>query len=423
MTKADVAVSGEPSGAGRRRKVGRHVSHAAIPLGHARAQGKPKIRIGMLTDMTSTYRDLTGPVSILCGQQAVKEWLSQNSDFDVEVVTADFQQKADIGSNIARQWFDREGVDVIEGLGNSAVSLAVTSIATEKDKAILNTAAGSSDLTGKACSPNLVHWTYDSWCLGQANAASTVAAGGKSWFFITPDYTYGHSIADDTARAVVAAGGTVAGKLAYPFPNTNDFASFLLQAGNSGAQVLAFGAAGADLVNCVKQTREFGLDRDGRMMVGLGDSIVDVLSLGLPAAQGLRFSEPFYWDLNPRTRAFMDRIRPAMPAGRFPGMDHAGSYAAILHYLKAVKHIGPERAKASGRAVIEAMKALPTDDDCFGVGSIRKDGRKIHDVHSFVVKLPNASTGPGDLLQLVGSLPADRAFRPLDQGGCPFIRG
>ena len=260
----------------------------------------------------------------------------------------------------------------------------------------------------------------DSWCLGQANAATVLAAGGKSWFFITPDYTYGNTIAADTARAVIAGGGTVSGTIAYPFPGTTDFSSYLLQAQSSGAQVLAFGAAGADLVNCVKQTREFGLDK-GRIMVGLGGSIVDVLSLGLPAAQGLRFSEPFYWDLNPRTRAFMERVKPSLPAGRFPGMDQAGSYAAILHYLKAVKRIGVDQAR-SGRAAIAAMKALPTDDDCFGMGMIREDGRKIHDLHSFQAKAVAASKGPGDVLEQTGTLSGERAFRPLAPGGCAFIK-
>ena len=395
---------------------------AAVPLRRARAQPKPTIRIGMLTDLSSTYQDLTGPVAVACGRQAVKEWLAADDSFNIDVLVADFQQKPDVGSNIARQWFDREGVDVIEGLGNSAVSLAVTSVANERDKAILNTAAGSSELTGKACSQNMVHWTYDSWCLGQANAATILAAGGKSWFFITPDYTYGNAIAGDTARAVTAGGGTVAGTIAYPFPTTTDFSSFLLQAQASKAQVIAFGAAGADLVNCVKQAREFGLDRDGRIMVGLGGSIVDVLSLGLPVAEGLRFSEPFYWDLNPRTRAFMDRMRPTLPTGRYPGMDQAGSYAAILHYLKAVKQIGVERARASGRATIAAMKALPTEDDCFGRGTIREDGRKIHDMYSFQAKAPAASKGPGDVLAQTGTLAAERAFRPLALGGCSFIR-
>lgn len=393
---------------------------AAKPL-HAEPAADP-IRIGLLDDQSGPYRDLTGPTGTACARQAVREFTDANPSIKVEMLVADHQQKPDIAANIVREWVDRSGVDVIVGVGSSAVALACNSVVNEKDKVHLNTGAASSALTGTACSPNLIQWTMDTWCAAHTVVEPTVKAGGDTWYFITADYTFGHMLQNDATRFITAAGGRVIGSTTFPFPGTSDFSSYLLQAQSSGAKVIVFANAGSDFVNSFKQAQEFGLTRNGTILAGMTAFITDVLAMGLPAAQGLTLYETFYWDLNDRTRAFTARVRPNLPANVFPNMDNAGNYSSITHYLKVAKAIGVARAKASGREMVSAMKAMPTDDDCFGKGLIRADGRKIHPSYLFRVKTPAESHGPGDVFNVIATIPADEAFRPMSEGHCPMIK-
>lgn len=399
---------------------------AALPvpalIRPARAQADDTIRIGVITDLSGPYRDVQGPTSVACAKQAASEFMAANPGIKVEVLAADHQNKADVGTGIVRQWFDRDGVDVITDVGNSSLALACRTIVDDKDKVALVTSAGSSDLTGKSCSARLIHWGWDSWCVAHSTGVAITKAGGKKWFFITPDYAFGHAQQDDTTKFVQAAGGSVVGAAIYPFPGTSDFSSFLLQAQASGADVIGFTNSGADLTNCLKQAQEFGLASGQVTLAAMIGYITDVMGMGLDTAHGLTLTETFYWDLDDRTRAFMGRIRPSLPANVFPNMSQAGNYSGVLHYLKAVKELGVKRAKASGLAAVEAMKAMPTDDDCFGPGHIRVDGRKTHAAYLFTVKKPGESRGPGDVYKLAATTPEAEAFRPLAEGGCPLVR-
>ncbi|PZQ47593.1 MAG: ABC transporter permease [Rhodovulum sulfidophilum] len=395
---------------------------ATFPFGPARAQDKT-IRIGVITDMSGIYRDVSGPTSVECTRQAVAEFTAANPDIAVEVLVADHQNKPDVGLTIIREWFDQGGVDLISNVGNSAIALGAGDLLKAKDKAAVITTAGSSDLTGKSCNPNWVHWSWDSWCLAHSTATSSVATGGDKWFFITADYAFGHAAEADATKFVEAAGGQVMGSVRYPYGNTTDFSSFLLQAQASGANVIGLANSGNELINALRQAQEFGIVASGIRMAALVGYITDVIGMGLPVAQGLTLTETFYWDHDDRTRAFMDRMRPRLGEGVFPNMSQAGDYSGVLHYLKAVKELGVDQAKASGGAVIAKMKEMPTDDDAFGVGSIRPDGRKIHPAFLFQVKTPEESTGPGDVYNLIATIPADEAFRPMSEGGCPLITG
>ena len=388
----------------------------------ARAQSDNTIRIGVITDMSGIYRDVSGPTTVACAQQAAAEFMQANPSIKVEILVADHQNKADVGLAIIRKWFDQDGVDVIENVGNSSIALGAKYLIEDKNKAALITTAGSSDLTGKSCSANLVHWAWDSWCLAHSTATSLVRTGGSKWFFITADYAFGHAAEADAAKFVKAAGGTVLGSVRYPFGSTSDFSSFLLQAQSSGANVIAFANSGDELINCLKQAQEFGLDREGTRMAALVGYVTDVIGMGLSTAKGLSLTETFYWDLNDRTRAFMNRVKPRLAANVYPNMSQAGDYASVLHYLKAVKELGVERAKRNGREVIELMKKMTTDDDCFGQGSIRADGRKIHPAYLFEVKKPEESKSAGDVYKLVSTLRAAEAFRPLEEGNCALVR-
>jgi len=388
----------------------------------ARAQSDNTIRIGVITDMSGIYRDVSGPTTVACAQQAAAEFMQANPSIKVEILVADHQNKADVGLAIIRKWFDQDGVDVIENVGNSSIALGTKYLIEDKNKAALITTAGSSDLTGKSCSANLVHWAWDSWCLAHSTATSLVRTGGSKWFFITADYAFGHAAEADAAKFVKAAGGTVLGSVRYPFGSTSDFSSFLLQAQSSGANVIAFANSGDELINCLKQAQEFGLDREGTRMAALVGYVTDVIGMGLSTAKGLSLTETFYWDLNDRTRAFMNRVKPRLAANVYPNMSQAGDYASVLHYLKAVKELGVERAKRNGREVVELMKKMPTDDDCFGQGSIRADGRKIHPAYLFEVKKPEESKSAGDVYKLVSTLRAAEAFRPLEEGNCALVR-
>ena len=406
----------------RRTFVGGGVAAIASASHLARAQSARTVRIGIITDMSGVYRDVSGPTTVACAKLAVDEFMAANPEIKVEVLVADHQNKADIGLGIIRKWFDQDDVDVIENVGNSSIALGAKYIIEEKNKVALITTAGSSDLTGKSCSPNLVHWSWDSWCLAHSTATSVVRTGGTKWFFITADYAFGHAAEADAAKFVKAAGGTVVGSVRYPFGSTTDYSSFLLQAQSSGANAIGFANSGSELIGCLKQAQEFGLDRGGTRMAALVGYITDVIGMGLPTAKGLSLTETFYWDLNDRTRSFMKRIKPQLGNGVFPNMSQAGDYAWVRHYLKAVKELGVERAKASGRDVVDLMKKTPTDDDCFGQGSIRSDGRKIHPAYLFEVKKPEESKATGDIYRLVSTLPAEEAFRPISDGGCALVR-
>ncbi|RVT89624.1 ABC transporter substrate-binding protein [Rhodovarius crocodyli] len=387
----------------------------AIPMARAQAN---TLRIGVLTDISGTYRDPTGPGSVSCTEQAVAEF--QGRGLNVEVLRADHQNRPDVGANIARQWFD-QGVDAIVDVPTSSVALAINQIAREKNKVFLNSGAATSDLTGPACSPNTVHWTYDTYMLAKSTGGALTRSGGDSWFFITADYAFGHALQRDATSFIEAAGGRVAGSVRYPFPATTDFSSFMVQAQASRAKVLGLCNAGTDTLNTIKQAREFGLT--SRMKIaGLLLSMAEVHTLGLDTAQGLVLTEPFYWNANDRTRAFTTRVRPRLSNGWPPTQIQAGCYAVTLHYLKAVADMGVAAAKASGTDAVARMKAMPTDDDAFGAGMIRPDGRKIHPTYLWEVKSPRESSGPWDYYKLAATTPAEEAFRPMAQGGCPLVR-
>ena len=401
-----------------RRRALLAASAAAVATPRARAQGAT-ILLGVLNDTSGPYRDTGGQTSVACVRQAVQDF--GDHGFKVEVISADHQNKPDIGAGIARAWFDRDGVDAIIDVPTSSVALAVNSVIREKNKVFLNSGAGTADLTGAQCSPNTVHWTYDTYMQARSTGGAMARAGGDSWYFITADYVFGQQLARDTGRFVLQAGGKVLGSSPYPFPGTSDFSSFLLQAQASGAKVLGLANAGADTTNAIKQAVEFGLTSQMKI-AALLMFISDVNGLGLQTAQGLVLTESFYWDLNERTRAFTARVKPKTP-DNWPGMDHAGCYAATLHYLKAVADLGAAAAKADGRAAVDRMKAMPTDDDAFGHGAIRSDGRGMHPSYLFQVKTPEESKAKWDYYKLVATTPADEAFRPLSEGGCKMVTG
>jgi branched-chain amino acid transport system substrate-binding protein len=394
----------------------------ALPFRSARAQAANTIKIGVMNDQSGLYRDLSGPGSVQAVRLAIQESGITQRGVNVEVVAADHQNRPDVGSTIVRQWLDRDGVDVVVDVPTSSVALAVNTLVREKNKVYLNSGAATSDLTGSACSPNTIHWTYDTWMLAKSTGGAMVRAGGQSWFFITADYAFGHALERDTSEFVRTAGGRILGQVRTPFPGTTDFSSFLLQAQSSRAQVVGLANAGGDTINTIKQAAEFGLTRGGRTkLAGLLVFITDVHSLGLQTAQGLVLTETFYWDLNDKTRAFTQRLG-AMPGNIRPSMVQAGCYSAVLHYLKAVGDMGVAAAKASGTDAVAKMKSMPTEDDAFGPGSIRADGRKLHPSYLFEVKAPAESRGAWDYYKLLGTTPADESFRPLAAGGCALVR-
>jgi branched-chain amino acid transport system substrate-binding protein len=399
----------------RRSLLGSAAAATSLSSARARAQS-PKIRIGVLNDQSGPYRNTGGMTSVICARQAVQEFGAHGFDFDV--ITADHQNKPDLGAGIARQWYDRDGVDMIIDVPTSSVGLAVGAVAKEKDKAYVNVGAATADLTGKQCAPCIVHWSYDTYMLAKSTGGATVRSGGTSWYFLTADYVFGHQLQRDTTVFVEREGGKVLGASPYPFPGTSDFSAFLLQAQASGAKVLGLANAGADTVNSIKQAKEFGLNA---RIAALLMFITDVHALGLETAKGLTLTESFYWDLNDRTRAFTDRVRPKTP-NNWPNMIHAGCYAGTLHFLKAVADMGVPAAKQSGAAIVNRMKAIPTDDDCFGHAHIREDGLLIVPAYLFEVKTPAESRGPWDYYKTVQVTPADQAWRPLADGGCYFVK-
>ncbi len=399
------------------RRAALSAATAIIPGLRARAQGKPVIKIGVMNDQSGPYRDVNGPTSVICTKQAVLEF--NPGAFEVEVLSADNQNKPDLAVSIGRQWIDSDGVDVIMDCAATSAALALASLCREKNKVCIPVSTASSDLTGKACSPNTIHWAFDTYMEAKSTGGAMVKAGGDSWYMIYPNYAFGEALQRDTARFVEAAGGKVRGVEAYPFPETTDFSAQLVKAQSSGAKVLGFCGAGNDVVNIIKQAAEFGLTKTMNIAVMVGYT-QDVHSIGLESAQGMRLSESYYWNLNDRTRSFQSRIQPKVKL--WPSMAQAGNYSATLHYLKAVTAMGAAAAKASGVDAVNQMKKMPTDDDCFGPGRIREDGRKIHPVYLFQVKKPSESKSEWDVYNLLGTTPAEEAFRPMAEDGCSFIK-
>ena len=388
---------------------------AGAGLANAQISGNV-VKIGVLNDMSGVYADIGGPGSVVAAKMAVEDYLkSSKSSLKVEVVSADHQNKPDVGSNIARKWYDTDGVDMIVDVPTSSVGLAINQVTKEKGKAYVNTGSATSDLTGKDCSPNTVHWLYDTWMLAHGTGSAVVKSGGDTWYFLTADYAFGHALERDTSEVVKASGGKILGSVKVPL-NTQDFSSFLLQAQSSKAKIIGLANAGGDTINSIKQAAEFGIVKGGQKLAGLLVFLPDVHGLGLNTAQGLQITESWYWDLNDASRAFAKRFA-AQHGGKYPSSDHAGVYAGVLHYLKAV-----DAAKTDdGTKVVAKMKELPTDDPLFGKGSIRADGRKIHPVYLFEVKMPSESKGPYDYYKVLQTIPADKAFRPIDQGNCPLV--
>jgi branched-chain amino acid transport system substrate-binding protein len=390
---------------------------AVLASGAARAQYTDgTIKIGVMNDMSGTYKDLSGQGSVLSARMAVEDFGAAAKGMKVEIVGADHQNKPDVGSNVVRTWIDTDKVDVIVDVPTSSVALAVNEIVRDKNKVFLVSGAAASDLTGPQCTPNTIHWTYDTWALANGTGKAIVKTGGDTWFFITANYAFGLALERDTAAVVVKNGGKVLGQVRHPFPAT-DFSSFLLQAQASKAKVIGLANAGADTINSIKQASEFGIVQGGQSLAGLLVFITDVKSLGLQIAQGLVLTEAWYWDQNDANREFAKKFA-AQNNGIYPSMVHAGVYSAVTHYLKAVEAL---KSDADGKAVVAKMKEMPTNDKLFGQGTVRADGRKIHPMYLFEVKKPSESKGPWDLYKLRATIPADEAFRPLSEGGCPLV--
>jgi branched-chain amino acid transport system substrate-binding protein len=390
---------------------------ASLPLISAplRAQTKP-LKIGVMNDLSSVYADFQGVGSKVAADLAVADY-AKSLGVPVEVIIADHQNKPDIGSVIARKWFDNEGVDVIMDLPNSGVALAVLAVANEKNKTVIGSGAGSAVLTGPQCSKNFVHWTYDTYALGYGLGQAITKEGGKTWFILAADYTFGKDLEQNCSDAVTANGGKVLGVVRHPI-NTADFSSFLLQAQSSGADVVAFANAGGDTSQSLKQAAEFGLGQQQRLAALVFD-LQHVPPLGLQAAQGVKTIQAFYWDANDATRDFAKRFSAAHPKGEYPNHMHAGMYSATAHLIKAVAQA---KDSADGAKVVETMKAMPTDDPLFGKGQIRADGRHIHPMYLYETKKPDESKGKWDVFKLVTTLAPNDVWRPLDKGGCPLVK-
>ncbi len=391
---------------------------AMLMCGTAQAQ-QVTVKIGVMSDMSSLYADIGGPGSTAAAKLAIADFTKANPNVKVDLLSADHQNKADVGSSVVNQWFDVEKVDLVIDVPNSGVAFAVSEIARSKNKTFIVSGAAASDLTGGKCNANTVHWTYDTWMLANGTGKALVKTGGDTWFFLTADYAFGHALDRDTSAAVEANGGKVVGRVRHPL-NTNDFSSFLLQAQASKAKIIGLANAGGDTINSIKAGAEFGIVKGGQKFAGLLVFASDVNALGLNTAQGLTLTESWYWDLNDTNRAWTKRWQAERAAaGKFPTMVQAGVYAGVTHYLKAVV---AEKSAADGKAVVERMKSIPTDDPLFGKGTIRADGRKVHDVFLLEVKKPAESKYPGDFYHLRATIPAAEAFRPLKDGNCPLAK-
>lgn len=402
-----------------RKSLGLAALAALLLCGTASAQ-QINVKVGVLTDMSSLYADDTGIGSVIGAKLAAEDFMKTHPNVKVEVVSADHQNKADAGTNIANQWIDRDGVDMIADVPNSGVAFAISEVTRAKNKVFVASGPASSDLTGPKCSPNTVHWTYDTWMLANGTGKAIVKTGGDTWFFLTSDYAFGHALERDTAAVVEANGGKVLGKVRHPI-NTNDFSSFLLQAQSSKAKVIGLANAGGDTINAIKQGAEFGIVAGGQKFAGLLIFAPDVAALGLKTAQGLTFTETWYWDLNDGTRAWTKRWdKERNSAGKLPSMNMAGVYSGTLHYLKAVAAVGSAK---DGAKVVEEMKKLPAEDSIYGKSTVRADGRVLHPAYLFEVKKPEESKYPGDLYNLKATIPPEEAFRPLKDGNCPLVKG
>jgi branched-chain amino acid transport system substrate-binding protein len=386
--------------------------------GLARADDKV-VKIGALSDQSGLYADLGGPGSTLAAQMAVEDSGLTGKGWKIDIISGDHQNKPDIGTSIARQWFDVDKVDIIVDVPNSGVALAVNNVVKEKNGVYINSGAATSDLTNAQCSPNTVHWTYDTYMLAHTTGQALVKAGGTTWFFLTADYAFGAALERDTTAVVQANGGKVIGGVKHPL-NTSDFSSFLLQAQSSGAKIIGLANAGGDTTNSIKQAAEFGIVKGGQKLAALLLFLTDVKAIGLDTAQGLNFTETFYWDMNDQTRAFSKRFSERMKNGAMPTMVQAGVYAGVLHYLKALEALGGN--PHDGVKVVDKMKAIPTDDTLFGKGEIQPNGRTIHPAYLFEVKKPSESKGPWDFYKLVGTVPGDQAFTPLAESKCPLLK-
>jgi branched-chain amino acid transport system substrate-binding protein len=374
------------------------------------------IKIGVLNDQSGVYADIAGTASVWMARKAVEDFGAAAKGMKVEIIGGDHQNKPDIGLSIARQWFDVDKVDAIADVPTSSVALAINELTRDKNKVFLAVGPATSDLTGKACSPNTVHWIYDTWALANGTGNAIVKRGGDTWFFLTADYAFGYALERDTEAVVVKSGGKVLGKVRHPFPGT-DFSSFLLQAKASKAKIIGLANAGGDTINSIKQASEFGIVEGGQKLAGLLIFINDIHALGLKTAQGLIFTDPWYWDQNDTNRAFAREYFAAL--GRMPGYTVVGVYSAVIHYLRAVEALG---SHADGKAVIAKMKELPTDDRLMGKGYVRVDGRKIHPMYLFEVKTPEESKAPWDYYKQLATIPAEEAWRPLDQSECPLVK-
>jgi branched-chain amino acid transport system substrate-binding protein len=397
-----------------KRKMLAAVAAVALAAGTAQAQiSGNTVKIGVLSDMSSLYADIGGPGSVIAAKMAVEDFeKAHHPKFKIEVVGGDHLNKPDVGSQIVRKWYDEEGVDVVVDTPNSGVALAVSEITKEKNKVFLGSGPGTSDLSGAKCSPNTIHWTYDTWMLANGTGTALVKHGGDTWFFITADYAFGQALERDTTNAVKKAGGKVLGGVRVPL-NNQDFSSFLLQAQASKAKIIGLANAGGDTINSIKQASEFGIVKGGQSLAGLLVFLSDIHGIGLDKAQGLILTETFYWDLNDKTRAWSKRFA-ALDNNKMPTMVQAGVYTSVLEYLAAVAAINND----DGKKVVEQMKKKPFDDPLFGKSYVREDGRNVHAAYLFQVKTPAESKGPYDYYKLLATIPADEAFRPLKDGGC-----
>jgi len=393
------------------------VAALALP-GAAFAQDK-NVKIGVLDDMSGLYADVGGQGSILAAQMAIEDSGLVAKGWKIDMISADHQNKPDVGVNIARQWADKDKVDNIVGVLSSGVALAVNGVTKEKNLVYMNSGAATSDLTNSACSPNTVHWTYDTYLLANGTGKAVVKSGGDSWFFLTADYAFGQALERDTTAVVTANGGKILGSVRHPL-NSSDFSSFLLQAQASKAKIIGLANAGGDTTNAIKQASEFGITSGGQKLAALLLFLSDVHSLGLKMTQGLQFTETFYWDLNDGARAFSKRFSDRMKNKNQPTMVQAGIYASITHYLKALDSMGSN--PHDGVKVVDKMKSMPTDDALFGKGEIQPNGRKLHPGYLFEVKKPEESKYPWDYYKLIATIPANEAFTPLDKSACSFLK-
>jgi branched-chain amino acid transport system substrate-binding protein len=384
----------------------------------AAAQDKT-VKIGALSDQSGLYADLGGPGSTLAAQMAAEDSGLQAKGWKIDIVSGDHQNKPDIGTTITRQWLDVDKVDVIVDVPNSGVALAVNNVIKEKNAVYINSGAATSDLTNAQCSPNTVHWTYDTYMLAHTTGQALVKAGGDTWFFLTADYAFGAALERDTTAVITANGGKVVGGVKHPL-NTSDFSSFLLQAQSSKAKIIGLANAGGDTTNSIKQAAEFGIVKGGQKLAALLLFLTDIKAIGLETAQGLNFTETFYWDLNDQTREFSKKFSARMKNGAPPTMVQAGVYSGLLHYFKALDALGGN--PHDGVKVVEKMKSIPTDDPLFGKGEIQPNGRTIHSAYLFEVKKPSESKGPWDFYKLIGSVPGDQAFTPLSESKCALLK-